>query len=226
MRKPRSRIGSSRLPPLPPLILLFLCLLASLPPCLLSQDSGTARDAWQRPAEVMDALGISSGDVVADVGAGNGYFTFHIAGRVGPAGRVYAVEIDEEALDKIKQRARKERLGQIESILGATNDPRLPTDSLDAVLIVNAYHEMREYDSMLAALFRALRPGGRLGVIDAATEPGEDRETYFRRHRVPAELVREDAERSGFRFLRRRPGFTRPRDNREFWFLLFEKPAD
>ena len=172
----------------------------------------------------MDTLGISSGSVVADIGAGNGYFTFQLAERVGRSGRVYAVEVDEDALDKIKQRAREERLGQIEGVLGSSDDPHLPAKSLDAVLIVNAYHEMRDYDAMLVALYRALKPGGRLGIIDAAIEAGENRETYIRRHRVPEELVREDAERAGFRFLGRRPGFTRPRDDREFYFVLFSKP--
>lgn len=206
------------------LLPLLFCLLASLSPFLLSQDSGAARDAWQRPAEVMDAIGISSGSVVADIGAGNGYFTFHLANRVGPRGRVYAVEISRSDLDDVLERAQRERLGQIEGVLGETNDPRLPAGALDAALIVNAYHEMRDHDAMLAAIFHALKPGGRLGIIDAGTEPGEDRETYFRRHRIPDALVREDAARAGFLYLGRRPGFTRPRDNREFWFLVFTKP--
>ena len=228
IRKSRSSIGNSPLRPLSPLLplhpaFLLLCLLFSV--LLSAQDTGTARDAWQRPAEVMDALGISSGSVVADIGAGNGYFTFHLAERVGRSGRVYAVEIDEAALEKVKLRARKERLSQIEGVRGSSADPRLAAESLDAALIVNAYHEMRDYDAMLAALHRALKPGGRLGIIDAAIEAGENRETYFGRHRVPAELVREDAERAGFRFLGRRPGFTRPRDDREFYFLLFDHPV-
>ena len=212
------------------MIPLLLCLLASLP--LSAQDTGPARDAqtgvrrdaWQRPAEVMDALGVGAGSVVADIGAGNGYFTFHLGERVGSTGRVFAVEINEHEVQEIEERARKERLTQITGVLGATDDPRLPAGSLDAALVVNAYHEMRDYDAMLAALFRALKPGGRLGIIDAAIEPGESRESYFGRHRIPAELVREDAERAGFRFLPRRPGFTRPRDRREFYFLIFEKP--
>ena len=221
-----------------PCYLLLLCLLtpplaglASLP--LSAQDTGQARDpqtgvrrdAWQRPAEVMDALGVSAGSIVADIGAGNGYFTFHLAARIGPSGRVYAVEIDKEALEKIQRRAHQERLRQIESVLGSSDDPHLPAETLDAALIVNAYHEMRDYNAMLVALYRALKPGGRLGIIDGAIESGEDRDTYFRRHRIPEELVREDAARAGFRFLGRRPGFTRPRDAREFYFLVFTKPA-
>jgi predicted methyltransferase len=86
---------------------LLLWLVASLPLCLPAQDEGAKRDEWQRPQEVMDALGIGAGSAVADVGSGNGYFTFHLAERVGPAGRVYAVDIDEGALKKLREKAEK-----------------------------------------------------------------------------------------------------------------------
>jgi len=202
---------------------LLLCLLASVPSSLVAQDSGTGRDAWQRPEEVMDALGIQAGTAVADVGSGDGYFSFHLARRVGAEGRVYAVDIDQDALNKLRRRAEKENLAQIETIEGAKDDPRLPADSVDVVLVVNAYHEMRDYDAMLAGLYRALRPGGLLGIIEAEDEPGKPRQTYYSRHRMPEEVVREDAERAGFRFLRTEPGFTRPSPNKEFYFLIFEK---
>lgn len=201
-------------------------LILALAATLAAQDTGGERDAWQRPQEVMDALGIAAGSVVADIGAGNGYFTFHLAARVGPHGKVCAVEIDAEALEKIRDRAHRDKLTQVEAVLGASDDPRLPAAALDAVLIVNAYHEMRNYDAMLAALHRALKPGGQLGIIDATTNAGEKRETYFSRHRVPAEVVRAEAERHGFRFLRKAPGFLRARDNRRFWFLVFDKPLE
>lgn len=203
-------------------LFLFLCVL--LPSLVSTQDDGAARDAWQRPEEVMDALGIQAGTAVADVGSGDGYFSFHLARRVGADGRVYAVDIDDGALKKLRREAEKEGLGQIETIVGAKDDPRLPPDSVDVVLVVNAYHEMRDYDAMLAGFYRALRPGGRLGIIEAEDEPGKPRETYYSRHRLPEELVREDAERAGFVFAREEPGFTRPNGPKEFYFLVFEKP--
>lgn len=203
----------------------LLCVFASLSLGILAQDSGSARDAWQRPEEVMDALGIQAGTVVADVGSGDGYFSFHLARRVGAGGRVYAVDIDQDALDKLRREADKEGLEQIEIIRGATDDPRLPPESVDVVLVVNAYHEMRDYDAMLAGFYRALRPGGRLAIIDGGIEPGQPRDDYFSRHRVPKEVVREEAERAGFVFAREEPGFTRARDNRLFYFLVFERPG-
>jgi len=172
----------------------------------------------------MDALGIQPGTAVADVGSGDGYFSFHLARRVGAEGRVYAVDIDEGALRKLHKQAEKEKLSQIETIVGAKDDPRLPAESVDVVLVVNAYHEMRDYDAMLAGFFRALRPGGRLGIIEAEDEPGKKRETYYGRHRMPEEVVREDAARAGFIFARQEPGFTRPSRNKEFYFLVFTRP--
>ena len=97
-------------------------------------------------------------------------------------------------------------------------------ESVDVVLVVNAYHEMRDYDAMLAGMYRALRPGGRLGIIEAEDEPGKPRADYYSRHRMPEEIVREDAERAGFVFSREAPGFTRPGQRKEFYFLIFEKP--
>ncbi len=190
-----------------------------------SQDDSKARDTWQRPEAVMDALGIKPGSAVADVGAGGGYFTFHLAQRVGPQGKVYAEDILEDEVSKIRERAAKEVLPQIEAILGAKDDPKLPAESLDSVLIVNAYHEMREHNAMLRAVFRALKPGGLLAIIDAPAAPGEPREKYFDRHRIPEQFVRDDTAQNGFSFLRQEPGFNSPERGRDYFFLIFKKPG-
>lgn len=173
----------------------------------------------------MDALGIRAGGRVADVGSGEGYFTFHLARRVGPSGRVYAVDIDKNKVAAVRARAKREKRAQVEAIVGAEDDPKLPAGALDAVLVVNAYHEFRRYDAMLAAICRALKPGGLLAVIDGAVKNGQPRESYRERHRIPAELVREDAARAGFRFVEERAGFVRPERSKKFYFLIFQKPA-
>jgi len=192
--------------------------------CSPAQESGPERDAWQRPAEVMDELGIHTGSAVADVGCGRGYFTFKLAGRVGPQGRVYAEDVDNDALDAVRRQAKKEGLAQIEVISGAADDPRLPPSSVDVVLAMNTYHEWKKYDAMLQGLYRALRPGGRLGLIDGADETGHSRDYYYGRHRMPEEAEWQDAVRNGFRFLHKERGFTRPDRKKEFYFLVFEKP--
>ena len=181
------------------------------------------RDTWERPEQVMDALGIKPGSVVADIGCGDGYFTFHLASRVGPQGKVYAEDIDYKVLSKINARAYKEHLSQIELILGSAEDPRLPSAALDAILVVEAYHEMKKYDAMLQGMNRALKPGGWLGIIDRNAKRRRPRSTYQDQHRIPKELVREDATRNGFQFLREERGFKTPKGKRKYYFQIFQK---
>ena len=200
--------------------------LAVAAPAPLAAETAAERDRWQRPGQVMDALGVARGSAVADVGAGDGYFTFHLARRVGPPGRVYAVDVLEAELERIRRGARERRLSQVETVRGASDDPRLPEATLDAALVVNTYHEMDQGPAMLRGLWGALKPGGRLGVIDKVVPAGESPTDYRARHAIPADLVRADAERAGFQFVREPQGFVRPRRGGEAWyFLLFEKPA-
>jgi predicted methyltransferase len=191
--------------------------------CSRAQNSGPERDRWQRPDEVMDALGVRAGSVVADVGCGKGYFSIKLAQRVGPTGKVYAEDIQEDVLEDVRHEAEKEGLKQIETILGAPDDPRLPAGSLDVVLAVNSYHEWVQYDAMLAHLYAALKPGGLLGLIDRPGEPGQSRESYHQEHRMPESMERDDATRQGFRFVLEAQGFTRTSDGDKFYFLIFSK---
>ena len=116
--------------------------------------------------QVMDLLGIGPGKAVADIGAGSGWFTLRAAKRVTTAGKVYAVEINPEAIDYINQRAKKEGLSNITTLLGKADDPRLPPASVDAVLLLKTYHEVAQPVELMRNLRGALRPGARVGIID------------------------------------------------------------
>ena len=187
------------------------------------EDKSKERDAWQRPVEVMDALGVKAGSVVADVGAGSGYFSFHLAARVGPTGKVYAEDIDPKRLNQINERVRKENLAQIEMVLGSADDPKLPAAALDAILVVDSFHEMAKYDAMLQGMYRALKTGGMLGIIDRKADSGQPRSYYLEHHRIPQELVLEDVKRNGFDFLREGQSFKGPSEAQKYFFLIFEK---
>jgi arsenite methyltransferase len=184
------------------------------------------RDAWQRPDEVMNTLGLKPGSVVADAGCGKGYFTFHLADRVGPQGKVYAVDVKKDIIAYLRREAEAKKLSQIEAVVSTADDPHLPCGALDAILVLDAYHEMQDYDAMMEAFYRALKPGGLLGIIDFEAEPGQGRSTYFEHHNLPAEVVREDATRHQFRFLHNAPGFAVPKEGRKLYFMLFEKPRN
>jgi len=129
------------------------------------------RDQWQKPDQIMDALAIAEGSVVAELGAGGGWFTLRLATRVGPNGLVYAEDIQPGMIEGIARRMKAENLANVKPILGTPTDPRLPP-GLDAALIADAYHEMNEPSdpSVIVTLLRnigsALKPQGRLGIVD------------------------------------------------------------
>lgn len=193
--------------------------------CSRAQNSGPDRDRWQRPDEVMDALGVHPGSVVADVGCGKGYFTLKLAERVGPAGKVYAEDVREDRLADVRGAASKLGLKQVETVRGRPDDPQLPASTLDVVLTVDSYHEWVNDDAMLDHLYAALKPGGVLGLIDGNTSPGKSRDDYHHLHRMPESMERGDLIRHGFKFLRAQPGFTRPSDGKQYYFLIFQKPT-
>jgi ubiquinone/menaquinone biosynthesis C-methylase UbiE len=112
----------------------------------------------------MDALGIADGAVVADLGAGGGWFTIRLARRVGPNGIVYAEDIQPQMIEVIDRRVRREELTNVRTVLGTPKDPRLPP-GLDAVLIVDTYHEMEDPVTVLHNLARSLKTQGRIGVV-------------------------------------------------------------
>jgi predicted methyltransferase len=181
------------------------------------------RDRWQRPAEVFDALALKRGHRVADIGCGFGYFSFRLAAQVSSEGKVFAVDIDPKAIEKVRQRKEREKIEQVEPVLGENNDPRLPGE-LDSVLIVDTYHEFRDWDRMMQAVLRSLKPGGRLVIIDGDGPSGRPRTEYHRLHTIPPELVREEVTRIGFVFKESRPGFYDSEYGKKMYFLVFERP--
>jgi SAM-dependent methyltransferase len=125
------------------------------------------REAWQKPDQVMDALRIAEGTTVADIGAGGGWFTMRLARRVGRSGRVYAVDVQRLMIEAIQRRVQREGLTNVTPVQGDDDDPKLPADArTDAVLIVDAFHEMTDPVLMLKNLARTLKPQGRIGIID------------------------------------------------------------
>jgi len=123
------------------------------------------RDEWQKPDLIMDMLRIAEGSTVADLGAGSGWFSIRLARRVGPNGAVYAEDIQEPMVDWLAVRARRENLPWIRSILGTATDPRLP-DGIDAILIVDTYHEVEDPITFLRNAARSLKPQGLIGIVD------------------------------------------------------------
>jgi predicted methyltransferase len=181
------------------------------------------RDTWQRPDEVMDAMEARLGSTVADVGAGEGWFTHKLALRVGGTGTVFAVDVQPAMVEDIRDWSVEEHLRQVIPVLGAENDPHLPDGQVDAILVVNAYHEMGAYNAILRSFHQALKSGGRLVIIEPEAKPGRPRAEYQKEHVIPPELVKEDAARNAFQFVGQHADVVPP-DQHHWTFLVFEKP--
>ncbi len=128
------------------------------------------REREEQPAKLMAALKLKPGEVVADLGAGSGYFTFRMAPLVGPKGKVYATDIQPEMLELIKQRAKARKITNIEPLLGKVDDAKLPANSCDLILMVDVYHEFDFPYEMTASMIKALKPGGRLVFVEFRLE--------------------------------------------------------
>jgi ubiquinone/menaquinone biosynthesis C-methylase UbiE len=148
----------------------------------------------------MDALGIADASVVADVGAGSGWFTVRLARRVGPNGIVYAQDVQQEMLAAITRRVQREGLTNVRPVLGQGSEPHLPRGKLDAILMVGVYHEIDDRVTMLKNLGAALKPQGRLGVIEFRQNGGGGPGPAVE-ERVDPQIVIRDAAQAGLRLL-------------------------
>jgi predicted methyltransferase len=174
------------------------------------------RDEWQRPDKIMDALGVGEASVVADLGAGSGWFTIRLANRVGPNGKVFAEDIQRPMIQAIK--ARVERMGlkdRVTTVLGTAEDARLP-QPVDAVLIVDAFHEMESPVLLLRNVAKSLKPTGRIGIVQHTKDGGGPGPAMD--ERVDPEVVIRDAQAAGL-VLRSRETFLKYQ-----YMLVFEKP--
>jgi protein-L-isoaspartate O-methyltransferase len=143
------------------------------------------REKEEEPAKLIELLKLKEGMVVADVGAGSGYHSFRMSEKVGPKGKVLAVDIQKEMLDAIRKKAKEKNVTNIEPVLGEENDPKLPEGKVDLILLVDVYHEFAQPYEMTQAMVKALKPGGRLVFVEFRLEDPK----------VPIKLVHKMTEK-------------------------------
>jgi len=162
------------------------------------------RERYQRATDVLEALEISSGDWVADVGAGDGYFVQRMAGLVGPAGKVFAEDIADHSIEWLHQRVKAYNLRNVAVVKGDIGNPALPADSFAAILVVNTYHHFQQYQPMIQQIFRALKPGGRVVIVDYSllAHRTESRADQIKTHEIDPALVHAEVGRVGFQVLK------------------------
>ena len=168
---------------------------------------------------------VRPGSRVADVGAGSGFFTVRLARAVGPTGRVFAVDVNPEVVRDLKERLAREQWTNVETVVGDRTNPRLPA-SLDAVLIVNAYHEMHEHQPMLDSIRQALKLDGRLVIVEpiAQSRRGTTRAIQQSNHEIDVEFVVEDLRQAGFEVVTRQDRFVENLLDRDTEWLIAARP--
>ena len=155
------------------------------------------REAEEAPDAALDAIGIDKSAVVADIGAGVGYFTWRLAARVGPEGKVYAVDIQPAMLGRLRQNMAERKLSNYEAVLGAEDDPRLPAGRIDLALLVDVYHEFSQPQAMLRKIRASLTPGGRMVLLEYRKE--DPQVPILPAHKMSVAEVKAEIEPEGFK---------------------------
>lgn len=168
-------------------------------PAYLFYLESDARDGWQKPQEVLEALRLPADAVVADIGAGGGYFTERLARHLSGGGRVYAVDVQEVMIDTLRQRVSDRGLSNVEVVRGQFDDPNLPDGSCDLVFFSSVYKEINNRPTYLQRVRRCLQPGGRVAILEY--RPGELTPGPPRWMRLSAEQIVGELEDAGFELI-------------------------
>jgi ubiquinone/menaquinone biosynthesis C-methylase UbiE len=148
---------------------------------------------------MIEALNVRPGDVVCDMGCGNGFYTLKLAELVGPKGKVIAVDIQREMLGLLDDRAKQEKVTNIDTVLGTVIDPKLPKESLDLVLLVDVYHEFSHPEQMLAAIRKSLKPKGRVALVEFRSE--DPNVPIKPLHKMSKEQIMKEFPPNGFKLV-------------------------
>jgi SAM-dependent methyltransferase len=184
-----------------------------------------ARDQWQRPGEIIQKLNLKEGSVIVDLGSGVGYFALKLSRVVGQSGKVLPVDIKKFPLRVLKTRAFFQGEHNLNVILGEPDDPHLPAGSVDAVLVLNTYHELTHPAVILDHLFRSLRPGGRLVIIDRGPSVAHEAGLESGDHAIASIEVETTLRGQGFEVIERNDHFTQQPGDGLWWIILAQKPS-
>ena len=185
------------------------------------------RDSWMDTAFIFEKVGITEGSYVADIGCHEGYLSVRLANTVGKEGRVFAVDVREDRLETLKGILKERDLENVNVILGDYDNPKLPKNTLDAVIIMDTYHEMTDYMTILKHVKTALKPGGRIIIIEKQKRKVRDqsRTSQTDAHSMSPKYVRKELLSAGFKNLiqKSKMGFWENDEDKVIWMLVAEK---
>lgn len=158
------------------------------------------RDRWMNIHQILEWADVKPGDIVADIGCHEGYLSIHLSRKIGDDGKVFAIDVREDHLNSLRQHAKDRHLTNIITILGEYDDPKLPEKELDIVFIMDAYHEMDDYMSILSHVRAALKPGGKIVILEKLKEHarGKNREQQAISHTLAPHFVKKELREAGF----------------------------
>lgn len=185
------------------------------------------REKWQNTTEILKNLDLRPSMRVADIGCHEGYITMKLSPMVGAGGKVYAVDIDKSKLNKLDKRLQEKFITNVQTVHGEPDDPKLPEGQLDRVIILDTYHEIEDHQTVLDHIFKALKPGGRLVMVEPIAKQRRNwsREEQQGKHEISMRFVLADLYTAGFRIDKKKdPFIDRPSKNDQMWMLVASKP--
>ncbi len=193
-----------------------------------TEDEWKKRDKWMDVDGILEAMSADKGDVVADLGSHEGYMTLHLAKAVGTNGKVYAVDVEKYKLRNLSKHMKRRGINNVETVLGDYDNPKLTANSLDAIIIMDAYHEMQDYMTILGHVKSALKPGGRLVMIEEIDDFRKDhtRKEQTRSHDLGIKYARQELSDAGFTIQSEIPDFGRweNKKDKRIWLLVATRP--
>ncbi|MBG6129653.1 ubiquinone/menaquinone biosynthesis C-methylase UbiE [Aquimarina sp. EL_43] len=182
------------------LVLLVLISIVEMSYAQYKKTDWEERDTWMNVPEIFKLAGVEQGNAVADVGCHEGYFTMHLAQKVGESGKVYAVDVREDRIEKLNKYIKDRKLRNIKTVVGDYDNPKLPNEALDVVVVMDTYHEMDDYMKILDHIKNALKQGGRIVIIEKFKKHmlNTSRAEQTEAHTLSLKYVKKELQKAGF----------------------------
>jgi len=188
------------------------------------------RDKWMNVSKIFDLADIQEGNKVADIGCHEGFLSVRLAKRVGESGGVYAVDVREDRLESLKENLEVRNIKNVEVILGDYDNPKLPIETLDVVIVMDTYHEIEDYMEVLGHIHAALKPGGRLLMLEKLKDhaKGKSRDKQADSHTLASNYVKKELEQAGFKITKSISDFGKweREESKTMWILVATKSPE